>query len=144
MLLDLLVHKTVIYPVFLLFQHALFSICASLLCKMALLRIFLILALVVLAQAILFEIPEVAEVVDEIKSKFSGYIHYDGSDIAVHNLTARGDLIEERQSGAYWYEQIAHRGIAATGPGGYQVYRNVKDFGARGMLNLLEAFILHC
>ena len=100
---------------------------------MALVHVLLILALVVLAQAILFEIPEVAEVVDDIKAKYSEYIHYDGSDIPYDNLTTRGDLVESRQSGAYWYEQIAHRGIAATGPSGYKVYRNVKDYGAKGM-----------
>jgi len=102
---------------------------------MALLHVLLILALVALAQAILFEIPEVVEVVNEIKAQYSEYFHYNGSDIPYHNLTTRGDTVEERQSGAYWYEQIAHQGIAATGPGGYQVYRNVKDYGARGMLN---------
>lgn len=32
----------------------------------------------------------------------------------------------------YWYENIAHQGISAFGPADYQVYRNVKDFGARG------------
>jgi len=101
---------------------------------MALLHIILLLALVVLSQAILFDIPEVVEVVNEIKAKYSAYIHYNGSDIPYDNLTTRGELIEERQGINYWYEEIAHQGIAATGPSGYKVYRNVKDFGARGML----------
>ncbi|KAI0744238.1 beta-1,3-glucanase [Daedaleopsis nitida] len=34
----------------------------------------------------------------------------------------------------FWMEQIAHRGTSPFNgnPGGYQVFRNVKDFGARG------------
>nr|POE69104.1 glucan 1,3-beta-glucosidase [Quercus suber] len=35
---------------------------------------------------------------------------------------------------SYWMEDIAHQGIAAfnANPGNYQVFRNVKDFGAKG------------
>ncbi|KAG6845237.1 hypothetical protein H0H87_012229 [Tephrocybe sp. NHM501043] len=35
---------------------------------------------------------------------------------------------------AYWLESIKHQGIAAynSNPSGYQVFRNVKDFGAKG------------
>jgi hypothetical protein len=34
----------------------------------------------------------------------------------------------------YWLENIKHQGVAAfnSKPSGYQVYRNVKDFGAKG------------
>jgi hypothetical protein len=32
----------------------------------------------------------------------------------------------------YWYENIAHQGKSAFGPAGYQIYRNVKDYGAKG------------
>lgn len=35
---------------------------------------------------------------------------------------------------SYWLEDIKHQGIAAfnSNPGDYQVFRNVKDFGAKG------------
>jgi glucan 1,3-beta-glucosidase len=35
----------------------------------------------------------------------------------------------------YWYETIAHQGVAPYNPQGsaYQVFRNVKSFGATGM-----------
>lgn len=34
---------------------------------------------------------------------------------------------------AYWMEQVKHQGIAPFNPDkGYQVFRNVKDFGAKG------------
>ncbi|KAI0266055.1 beta-1-3-glucanase [Gloeopeniophorella convolvens] len=32
----------------------------------------------------------------------------------------------------YWQQTIAHQGTSAFGPSGYQVFRNVKDFGATG------------
>ncbi|KAI0051873.1 glycoside hydrolase family 55 protein [Auriscalpium vulgare] len=32
----------------------------------------------------------------------------------------------------YWQQTIAHQGTSAFGPGGYQAFRNVKDFGAKG------------
>lgn len=34
----------------------------------------------------------------------------------------------------YWLQNIAHQGIAPTNPspGSYQVFRNVKNFGAKG------------
>lgn len=38
----------------------------------------------------------------------------------------------KRQSTPYWYETIKHQGISAFGPSGYQVFRNVKDYGAKG------------
>lgn len=35
---------------------------------------------------------------------------------------------------AYWLADIAHQGVAAfnSNPSGYQVFRNVKDYGAKG------------
>ncbi len=32
----------------------------------------------------------------------------------------------------YWYEKIAHQGKAPYAGSGYKVYRNVKDYGAKG------------
>jgi hypothetical protein len=40
-------------------------------------------------------------------------------------------ILETRQSGGYWYESAEH-GISAFGESDYQVFRNVKDFGAVG------------
>jgi hypothetical protein len=37
---------------------------------------------------------------------------------------------------SYWYESMPRNGISAfNGDGSYQVYRSVKDFGAKGALN---------
>ena len=46
-----------------------------------------------------------------------------------------------KRASSYWYENIAHQGIAPFAPSGYQVYRNVKDFGAVGMLFPLPDFV---
>lgn len=38
-----------------------------------------------------------------------------------------------QMAGAYWMEDIAHQGRASFNPDpAYQVFRNVKDFGAKG------------
>lgn len=46
---------------------------------------------------------------------------------------AEAESMEKRAS-TYWYENIAHQGVAPFAPSGYTVYRNVKDFGAKGTL----------
>ncbi|KAH8821809.1 beta 1,3 exoglucanase [Xylogone sp. PMI_703] len=40
--------------------------------------------------------------------------------------------LEERQGTSYWLENIQHQGRSAFGASGFQVFRNVKDFGAKG------------
>jgi glucan 1,3-beta-glucosidase len=32
----------------------------------------------------------------------------------------------------FWLESIAHQGVSPLGPSGYTVFRNVRDFGAKG------------
>lgn len=52
-------------------------------------------------------------------------------DITVRDSTVA--TVQERQASSYWYENISHQGISATAPSGYKVFRNVKDYGAKGM-----------
>ncbi len=73
-----------------------------------------------------FKIPQVENIVENVLQEFGNIVHYQGTPNATH--------ISKRQSTSYWYENIAHQGISAFGPGGYQVYRNVKDYGAKGDL----------
>ncbi|KAI0188725.1 glycoside hydrolase family 55 protein [Xylaria flabelliformis] len=85
-------------------------------------------------------IPAVEEAVNLQLAKFSEYY----VDAANETLDSREALdapayhnargIEERQAGSYWYETIAHQGISAfnDNPTTYKVYRNVKDYGAKG------------
>ena len=48
-------------------------------------------------------------------------------------------LVAQVFAQTYWYESIAHQGVAPYNPqgSGYQVFRNVKSFGARGISNRL-------
>jgi len=48
--------------------------------------------------------------------------------------------VEPQQDGcSYWYEDMPHQGISAfNGDSSYQVFRSVKDFGARGMLDAVS------
>jgi glucan 1,3-beta-glucosidase len=83
-------------------------------------------------------IPAVEEAVSLQLAQFKEY-YVDAAngtlDIpATHD--ARG--LEERQTaGSYWYETIAHQGISAFNVNAttYKVYRNVKDYGAKGYGN---------
>lgn len=85
-------------------------------------------------------IPAVEDAVSFQLAKFSEYYidaangTLDSPDVldARAYQDARG--IEERQAGSYWYEAIAHQGISAfnDNPATYKVYRNVKDYGAKG------------
>lgn len=44
-------------------------------------------------------------------------------------------------SDPYWQQTITHQGTSPYGPSGYQVFRNVKDFGAKGELKLFSVFL---
>jgi len=74
-------------------------------------------------------IPEVDTVVANALVEFADYVHYQGNQ-------SEASTIHKRQATPYWYETITHQGISAFGPGGYQVYRNVMDYGATGKLEL--------
>ena len=51
-------------------------------------------------------------------------------------LTAYLGLVSQVLAQTYWYESITHQGVAPYNPQGsaYQVFRNVKSFGAKGAL----------
>jgi glucan 1,3-beta-glucosidase len=87
------------------------------------------------AQAAQFRIQEVEHNVDHILHEYSSSRSYtaDGSDA--------GNAVDA----PYWYENIPHQGISAFGPQGYQVFRNVKDFGAQGTsTSALQVIFLNC
>lgn len=50
---------------------------------------------------------------------------------------ASNSVIEARQGSTFWYENIQKQGRAAFNPtpNDYKVYRNVKDYGARGKIS---------
>jgi glucan 1,3-beta-glucosidase len=83
------------------------------------------LSFILSAACIRLENPQVDHVVRNALDEFEGYVNYKRTNPEVSTTP-------KRQSTPYWYETITHQGISAFGPSGYQVYRNVKDFGATG------------
>jgi glucan 1,3-beta-glucosidase len=76
----------------------------------------------------LIETPEADDVAGNVSEESEG-----------HEGDYSESSILKRQSTAYWYEVIDHQGISAFGPSGYQVYRNVMDYGATGEPQLPRA-----
>lgn len=59
---------------------------------------------------------------------------------AAANSTRHGPAsVDTVADASYWLASIAHQGVAAFNPdpSGYKVFRNVKDYGAKGMLLFL-------
>jgi glucan 1,3-beta-glucosidase len=58
-------------------------------------------------------------------------VRQDGSAAVAYE---ESHAVTKRQTaGSYWLESIDHQGVAPYAPDGYEVFRNVKDFGAKGM-----------
>lgn len=91
------------------------------------------LAAVTLARHLNYEPPEIKQDVDQMVAEFSKYVHYKGPDHDVKYNPKKEP--ETNAGGSYWLESIRHQGTAPfnPNPGSYQVFRNVKDFGAKGM-----------
>ena len=92
-------------------------------------------ALVVSAAAEDFNIPAVEKVVDAALAKYHDYVAYDGPTGAGTARVANGLSVTagaEVSDPAYWLADITHQGYAPFGPSGYTVFRNVKDYGAKG------------
>jgi glucan 1,3-beta-glucosidase len=91
---------------------------------MALLHVLLFFMFALRVSCIQFEIPVVGNIVGAVLATHDKYVHFHGN----HSSSAT----VKRQSSSYWYENISHQGISAFGPSGYQVFRNVKSYGAKG------------
>lgn len=107
---------------------------------MAILRHLVCLGLVArsLAQHIGLDIPAVDAIVQDTNTKFANYTGLHGSNSTGNLTTSSSNLTRPLLNSlaavsdpAYWLADIAHQGISAFNPG-YQVFRNVKDFGAQG------------
>jgi len=49
------------------------------------------------------------------------------------SLAVAASPLADQETGGYWYEKVKHNGInTGTTNSNYLVYRNVKDFGAKG------------
>jgi glucan 1,3-beta-glucosidase len=101
------------------------------------------------AQHVHLEIPEVKSITESMLRQFSEYTAYTGPTAAIPSaapasssaaatdapsLRTQSLAAADDASCSYWLEDIKHQGYAAfnANPGSYQVFRNVKDFGAVG------------
>ena len=93
------------------------------------------LTFVTLAQHVHYEPPEVKQDVDNMVQQSNQYVSYRGPDHDVPKKPKHGP--EPPPGVTYWLENIKHQGIASfnPSPATYQVFRNVKDFGAKGMFS---------
>ncbi|PIA94188.1 Glucan 1,3-beta-glucosidase [Cercospora beticola] len=94
-------------------------------------------------QAQLLQIPAVQQIVDQALRIFDDYVDYDGvtpqqaQDTSRKPAPATANVLAVAAANScddYWMQAARHQGIAAfnSNPSGYQVFRNVKDFGAKG------------
>jgi glucan 1,3-beta-glucosidase len=102
------------------------------------LRALLLSALLLEVACIQFEIPVVESIVAHVIATHEDYVHFHGNDTNSTNLAASSSPSLSKRQSPYWYEYIDHQGISAFGPSGYQVFRNVKNYGAKGMSNILH------
>ena len=88
-----------------------------------------------LATAEQFAIPEVEKFVAKALAQ-NPSLHQEYKPLAGKapdfDPAATKGLKEDDMSTPYWLENINHQGIAAFGPSGYTVFRNVKSYGAVG------------
>ena len=82
-----------------------------------------------------FVIPEVAAAESAMRELFGNQTVYHGPK----PFPAPNAAPKPQADAPYWLAQIQHQGISAFGPGGYQVFRNVMDFGAKGKQILVES-----
>lgn len=102
-------------------------------------------SLVACANAQLLKIPAVDDIVSSAMLPFEQYTSFGlaptkiasaavsfGTKAAVNAESAVAAVAAADT--AYWLADIAHQGVAAfnPNPSGYQVFRNVKDYGAKG------------
>ena len=88
------------------------------------------------AACIPFDIPAIESIVANLLATNVDYVHFQGNDTNPADIVTSSSSstnLTNRQATAYWYENINHQGISAFGPSGYQVFRNVKSYGAKGM-----------
>src|SRR2546423_13431199 len=85
-------------------------------------------------------IPWVNSVVHSATSQFAPFVTYHGPTGSTFPFPSQRPTSTQQQipsptasACCYWMEEIQHQGIAAFNPNAsYQVFRNVKDYGARG------------
>ncbi|KAJ5679840.1 CAZyme family GH55 [Penicillium macrosclerotiorum] len=99
------------------------------------------LSLVAGTHAQLLDIPQVDELVSEAMKPLAEYLDYDGPEGSASGVLSEQTVAANLHAVAaatadasYWLAGITHQGLAAfnSNPSSYTVFRNVKDYGAKG------------
>jgi glucan 1,3-beta-glucosidase len=79
------------------------------------------------------EILEIEQVVSSMTKEYETAVTYAGPNEDSERHRPTSALIATPTPGSYWLADIRHQGVAAfNSDQSYQVFRNVKDFGAKG------------
>ncbi|KAF9883834.1 hypothetical protein FE257_002771 [Aspergillus nanangensis] len=84
------------------------------------------------ANAAVLDIPSVDRAVQVALDDYGNYGAYTGPQHKPPATSHAKAFSLLADSSSFWLESISHQGISAFGASGYQVFRNVKDFGAKG------------
>ncbi|GLI75810.1 hypothetical protein PoHVEF18_004076 [Penicillium ochrochloron] len=99
--------------------------------------LFSCLSVIACANAQLLHLPQVEKLVKEALKPLAAYTNYHGPKAGALNSIVQ-TVVEAATSAtgdpSYWLADISHQGLAAfnSNPSGYKVFRNVKDYGAKG------------
>jgi len=97
---------------------------------------FAFLLATVTAQHVHYEIPQVEVLVHSMTAEYSKFVGWHGTPTGKPWPHPARPTHRPKPSNQcdYWLEDIKHQGISAfnANPASYQVFRNVKDFGAKG------------
>jgi len=92
------------------------------------------------AQHVHMYIPEVESYIASVRSQFAPYTQGPRPETVAWgsrtsaSATTTPTPVPSTNACSFWMENIAHQGIAAfnADPSNYTVFRNVKDYGAKG------------
>lgn len=105
------------------------------------------LSVIACANAQLLHLPQVEKLVKEALKPLAAYTNYHGPKAGTSNSIVQS-VVEGATSAAvdpsYWLADISHQGLAAFNsyPSGYKVFRNVKDYGAKGKFEPTKALVM--
>jgi glucan 1,3-beta-glucosidase len=93
-------------------------------------------AAVAVAQHVHYQIPQVESLVESMTKAFDAWPKYHPTRSYSHHPPTSSPTVGG--CAPHWLENIKHQGISAfNSDSSYKVFRNVKDYGAKGKLCVL-------
>ncbi|KAK5994726.1 Glucan 1,3-beta-glucosidase [Cladobotryum mycophilum] len=77
-------------------------------------------------------VPQIEASVGAIEAEFAAYINFTADNHGQHPHGVPSKKLVAAAPAQYWLGNIKHQGVAPFAGSGYQVFRNVKDYGAKG------------